>query len=76
MSHKWTERATSPALAVAGIKSGHRIFIHGACATPTPLTDALAERKDVENVRVYHVHTAGPAAWIGPGQQGRRYPRC
>ena len=70
MSHKWTERATSPANAVAGIKSGHRIFIHGACATPTPLTDALAERKDVENVRVYHVHTAGPAAWIGPGQQG------
>lgn len=70
MNTKWTDRATSPADAVALVKSGHKIFVHGACATPTPLTNALAQRRDVENVRIYHLHTSGPAAWLGPGTQG------
>lgn len=70
MSTKWTDRATSPAEAVAFVKSDHRIFVHGAAATPTPLTNALALRRDVENVRIYHLHTAGPAAWISPATQG------
>jgi acyl-CoA hydrolase len=70
MSTKWTDRATSPAEAVAYVKSGHRVFVHGACATPTPLTNALALRRDVEDVRLYHLHTAGPAAWISPATQG------
>lgn len=66
MPPKWTDRATSAAEAVSLIKSGHRIFVHGAVATPTPLTHALALRRDVEGVRLYHLHTAGPAAWISP----------
>ncbi len=70
MSTKWTDRATSPADAVACVKSDQHIFIHGACATPTTLTNALALRRDVENVRLYHLHTAGPAAWISPATQG------
>jgi len=70
MNTKWTDRATSPAEAVAFVKSGHKIFVHGACATPTTLTNALALRRDVENVRIYHLHTSGPAAWISPATQG------
>ncbi len=70
MSSKWTDRATSPAEAVACVKSNQQIFVHGACATPTTLTNALALRRDVENVRLYHLHTAGPAAWISPALQG------
>ncbi len=70
MNTKWTERATSAAEAVAFVKSDQRIFVHGACATPTPLTNALALRRDVENVRIYHLHTSGPAAWVSPATQG------
>lgn len=70
MNINWTDRATTADDAVACVKSGHRVFVHGACATPTPLTNALAQRRDVENVRLYHLHTAGPAAWLGPEAQG------
>ena len=70
MSIKWTDRATSPAEVVAYVKSNHCVFVHGACATPTTLTNALALRRDVENVRLYHMHTAGPAAWISPALEG------
>ena len=57
----WQSRATSAADAVAGIKSGDNVFIHGAAATPTPLIEALCARRDLENVKVYHLHTNGPA---------------
>ena len=70
MNTKWTDRATSAADVVAFVKSGHKIFVHGACATPTTLTNALALRRDVENVRIYHLHTSGPAAWISPATRG------
>jgi len=62
-------RAVSPAEAVASIKSGANIFIHGAAATPTPLIQALTERRDLENVRIYHLHTAGPAPFAAPGRE-------
>ncbi len=64
MSHhlaNWKSRVTTPAEAVAVIKSGDNVFIHGAAATPTPLIEALCARRDLENVRVYHLHTNGPA---------------
>ncbi|MBL8999758.1 MAG: acetyl-CoA hydrolase/transferase family protein [Phycisphaerae bacterium] len=46
--------------AVASIRSGMNVFVHGACMTPTPLLDALARREDLEGVRLYHMHLAGP----------------
>jgi len=70
MSTKWTDRASSAADVAAYVKSDHRVFLHGACATPTPLINALALRRDVENVRLYHLHTAGSATWISPATQG------
>ena len=71
MSADWTERATSADYAVACVQSGMRVFIHGAAATPTPLIEALARRTDLENVTVYHLHTAGPAPFAEKGQDGR-----
>ena len=66
----WSARAISPADAVARIKSGDNIFIHGAAATPTSLVEALAARRDLENIRIYHLHTAGPAPFAAPGREG------
>ena len=65
----WSTRAVSAADVVAHIKSGDRIFIHGAAATPTPLIEAIAARRDLENVRLYHLHTNGPAPFAEPGRE-------
>jgi 4-hydroxybutyrate CoA-transferase len=65
-THNWQSRAVSAADAVAGIKSGDNVFIHGAAATPTALIEALCARSDLENVRVYHLHTNGPAPFAAP----------
>jgi 4-hydroxybutyrate CoA-transferase len=57
--------------AVAHVKSGDRVFLHGASATPTPLVEALCARKDLEGVTLYHLHTTGPAPFLAPEAQGR-----
>lgn len=59
----------SAADAVSVVKSGDCVFIHGAAATPTPLVEALAARTDLENVKVYHLHTNGPAPFADPGRE-------
>jgi acyl-CoA hydrolase len=48
-----------------------RVFSHGASATPAPLLEALSARTDVEDVRLYHLHTDGPAPWCDPACGGR-----
>lgn len=53
------------------VRSGTNVFVHGACATPTPLLAALAERSDLEDVRLYHLHTAGDAPFARPEVAGR-----
>jgi len=67
----WETRAVSAADAVAAITSGMRVFLHGAAVTPTPLVEALAGRRDLEGVTLYHLHTAGPAPFVDPEQAGR-----
>ena len=67
----WISRAVSPDDAVSHITSGMRVFVHGAAATPTPLIEALARRQDVQDVSLYHLHTAGPAPFVDPEAQGR-----
>jgi 4-hydroxybutyrate CoA-transferase len=64
-------RAVTADEAVATIKSGMRIFVHGAGATPTVLLDALARRTDLEHLTFYHLHTAGPAPFAAPEHEGR-----
>jgi len=65
----WTARAVSPADAAAVVKSGHRIFIHGAAATPTTLIEAISARHDLADVRIYHLHTNGAAPFAAPGRE-------
>jgi acyl-CoA hydrolase len=48
-----------------------RVFVHGAAATPAPLLDALVARGDLEQVRLYHLHTMGAARFTEPQHEGR-----
>jgi 4-hydroxybutyrate CoA-transferase len=68
----WRDRAVSPADALALVRSGMRIFVQGACATPTPLLEALAVRTDLEDIRLYHLHLAGAAPWL-EGERAERF---
>ncbi|MFO0568823.1 MAG: acetyl-CoA hydrolase/transferase C-terminal domain-containing protein [Polyangiaceae bacterium] len=67
----WRSRAVSAADAVRKIESGHRVFVHGAAATPLALLDSLADRADLENVELYHLHLAGPCRFADRSHAGR-----
>jgi 4-hydroxybutyrate CoA-transferase len=67
----WKERAQAPDEVVSHIKSGDRVFVHGASATPTSLLDALCKRTDLEDVTLYHLHTAGNAPFAEARYSGR-----
>jgi acyl-CoA hydrolase len=69
MPSDWKSLAVSPADTVAQVRSGTNVFIHGACATPAPLIDALCARRDLAEVRLYHLHTAGPAPFADAGRE-------
>jgi acyl-CoA hydrolase len=71
MSFDWQSRAVAPEAAVKGIRSGTNIFVHGACATPAPLLQAMCARSDLADVKLYHLHTSGPAPFADPGCEGR-----
>ncbi len=71
MNQDWQKKALSPQEAVALVKSGSRIFVHGMAATPTPLTDALAARLDLTGLKMYHLHTDGRCAWVEPEHADR-----
>ncbi len=53
------------------VPSGARAFVHGAAATPTPFLHALAERDDLDGVRLYHLHTTGPFPFTDARRAGR-----
>lgn len=67
----WRSRALSPDGVVRHVKSGDRVFIHGACATPTPLLEAIANRGDLERLSLYHLHLAGPCPIVDVQHAGR-----
>jgi acyl-CoA hydrolase len=67
----WKSRAVSYEEAVSHVKSSSRVFVHGAAATPTAMIDALCRRTDLEAVRLYHLHTHGPAPFASPEMAGR-----
>jgi acyl-CoA hydrolase len=57
----------SAAEAVKVVKSGDRIYVQAAAATPSVLTKALAERaSELRNVEVCHLHTEGEALYANP----------
>lgn len=46
--------------ALAPLKSGMNLFLHGTSATPTPLLEALCQRDDLTDITIYHLHLCGP----------------
>jgi 4-hydroxybutyrate CoA-transferase len=64
-------QAVSPEEVVSHIKSGDRVFVHGASATPSPLLEALCKRTDLENVTLYHLHTMGNCDFAKLEHNGR-----
>lgn len=59
ISKIYHEKKVSAKEAVSHIKSGDRIYVPGNAATPFTLLKALAERDDIENIKVYHVLLMG-----------------
>jgi 4-hydroxybutyrate CoA-transferase len=67
----WTQRAVDPMAAVALVESGHRLFLHGACAASEVLERALAERAPhLQEVVAYQLHKAGPEPLAAPELEG------
>src|SRR3954463_5019902 len=69
MPTAWKSRAVSAADVVTAVRSATNVFLHGACATPTPLIEALCARRDLEGVHLYHLHTAGAAPFAERGRE-------
>ncbi|HEV2461124.1 MAG TPA: acetyl-CoA hydrolase/transferase C-terminal domain-containing protein [Ktedonobacterales bacterium] len=50
--------------AVGVVTSGNRVFVQGACVTPTPLLEALVARgNELRDVEIMHLHTYGPTPY-------------
>ncbi|MFD2891807.1 acetyl-CoA hydrolase/transferase family protein [Flavobacterium chuncheonense] len=53
--------------AVKVVKSGDRVYVQAAAATPTILTKALTKRaSELRNVEICHLHTEGEAPYANP----------
>jgi acyl-CoA hydrolase len=64
-------RVVSADEAVASIKSGQQIFMHGAAATPEVLLEALVRRApELQDVKVVHMHAEGPHPHLAPDMVG------
>jgi Acetyl-CoA hydrolase len=60
-------RIVSPAEAVAGIQSGHEVYVHCAAAAPSVLLDALVARApELRDVGMVHLHIEGPGPHLAP----------
>jgi len=56
--------------AVKVIKSGDRIIVHGNCAFPAALVNAMVGRKDeLEDVKIYHALSVGALPYLNPGME-------
>ncbi len=56
--------------AVQIVKSGDKIVMHGNCAFPMRLINALVKRKDeLENVSILHALTVGDIPYLKPGME-------
>ena len=59
-----TRAAVSAAEAIALVRSGSRVFVHGGAATPLRLIDALVDdAARLRDVELLHLHTVGPARY-------------
>lgn len=57
----------TPAKAIARVKSGQRVFIHGSAATPSSLYAALLDRaEELTGVEIVAISTLGKVDWNRP----------
>jgi len=64
-------RIVSANEAVAAIRSGEHVFLHGGAATPSLLLDALVARApELREVSIVHLHCEGPAPHLVPAMAG------
>jgi len=57
--------------AVQVVESGDRVFVQGACATPTALIEALVARgEELRDVEITHMHTYGPTPYTDERWRG------
>jgi acyl-CoA hydrolase len=64
-------RIVSPEDAVSVVSSGDSVYLHGACATPSVLLDALVARAaELTDVRIAHLHCEGPGPHLAPAMAG------
>lgn len=71
--HGRTPAWKSPDEAVQCIKSGMRVFVHAAAATPLPLVEAMArwgKKNKLKDVEVIHIHIEGNAPHVDPDCEG------
>ncbi len=62
--------AVSASEALARIRSGERVFVQGASATPHVLLRALVQRADeLSGVELVHLHLDGDASHAAPGME-------
>ena len=71
MRDDWKNRVVCAEDAVALIKNGMRVYIHGACASPVPLLEAMVARKTLTDVTLYHLHVGGDAPFARPENADR-----
>jgi acyl-CoA hydrolase len=65
----WKSRAVSATDVVSVARNGTNVFLHGACAPPTPLIEALCARRALSEVRSHPLHTSGPAPFVAHGRE-------
>jgi 4-hydroxybutyrate CoA-transferase len=64
-------RLVSAEEATSGVRSGQRLYLHCAAATPSVLLDSLVARAaDLRDVTVMHLHTDGPGPHLAPEMVG------
>jgi 4-hydroxybutyrate CoA-transferase len=57
--------------AAAVVRSGDRVYVHCAAATPSVLLQALVDRaSELTGVTVVHLHTEGPGPHLAPEMDG------
>lgn len=62
------EKLVTAEEALRAVRSGDRVFVHGAAAAPVALIEALAARaNELAGVRIVHLHTEAPAPYVAPG---------
>jgi len=60
-------RTVRAADAVACIRSGDRVFVHGVAAAPKTLIEAMTARSaELRDVEIVHLHTEGEAPYASP----------